>query len=236
MDAFIYILSDPRTSEIRYVGKTFNVRHRYSRHLNEKRRSHKVHWISQLKSVGLLPQIEVVESFFNCEDDSEWAKAERWWIAYLKFIGCRLLNQDEGGNSGYRKSEETKEKLRSIPRRRGLPSPKKGIKLTEEQKRNRKPRTKGDWHHTEAHKEKMRKLGLGRKRSPESIAKTIAANLGRKASPETLEKLRISHLGKKRTKESIEKAAASLRRAFAEGRTKGRKGIPNKPKEPRSIH
>ncbi len=46
MTHYIYTLSDPNTNEVRYVGKTINIKRRYKQHLYDKRQtSHKNSWI-----------------------------------------------------------------------------------------------------------------------------------------------------------------------------------------------
>ena len=48
---FIYILIDPITNQVRYVGKTNNISQRYKAHLNRARKHqiHKANWIKSLK-------------------------------------------------------------------------------------------------------------------------------------------------------------------------------------------
>src|SRR5262245_22184632 len=60
----IYALRDPRTQEVRYVGKTVNPRGRLKVHLHHARRGtswHVSRWIRELFAEGLLPQWEVLE-------------------------------------------------------------------------------------------------------------------------------------------------------------------------------
>ncbi len=110
MDVFIYSLTDPRTGEIRYVGKAMDVNIRYSRHLQTRDKSHKTNWIKSLLKLGLKPEMEILESFY-CSDDNDWQESERWWISYLRFIGCNLTNMDLGGTNGKKHSAETRAKI-----------------------------------------------------------------------------------------------------------------------------
>ena len=59
MDVFIYSLSDPRTGEIRYVGKTVNLKRRLYGHLYDDEKTHKSAWIKSLKRLGLKPQLDI---------------------------------------------------------------------------------------------------------------------------------------------------------------------------------
>lgn len=42
---YIYKLTDPRNNEVRYIGKTTNIKRRYKQHLYDKRKSHKSSWM-----------------------------------------------------------------------------------------------------------------------------------------------------------------------------------------------
>lgn len=59
----IYILIDPITNMIRYVGKTNNINQRFKAHLNfaRKHQLHKRNWIMNLKNKGLRPIVEIID-------------------------------------------------------------------------------------------------------------------------------------------------------------------------------
>lgn len=104
---YIYTLSDPRTHEIRYVGKTVNIEKRYREHLNEyKSRTYKEQWIHGMKKIGMKPILEVLDIV----NDEDWCYWEKWWICMLKTWGIRLTNIGIGGEGGTM-TEETKKKL-----------------------------------------------------------------------------------------------------------------------------
>jgi len=116
----IYALTDPRTSEIRYVGvTTMTVRMRLTRHLGEAKRGnpgYKNNWVRQLQGEGLRPQTSILE-----EGDGEgWAAAEQHWIAHFRHAGVRLTNIADGGEApfGCKRSEATKAKMREIGKNR----------------------------------------------------------------------------------------------------------------------
>ncbi len=114
---FIYILSDPITDEVRYVGKTLYLRKRYMEHLGHarrnKRKSHKNSWIRGLILKGLEPRMKVVQEVISC-DEVVWQEAERRWIEFYQAAGCVLTNLASGGHGGMKHSEESKEKMRKI--------------------------------------------------------------------------------------------------------------------------
>jgi group I intron endonuclease len=106
---YIYSLSHPLTNEVRYIGKTINIKRRYKQHLYDNRvKSHKGSWIQSLKSQGLKPIMEIIE---ECTDQN-WEDREKYWIE--KFDN--LTNMKKGGNGGddYKRyvSEESIEKIR----------------------------------------------------------------------------------------------------------------------------
>ena len=90
---FIYTLEDPITNEIRYVGKTNNLKVRYSNHLVEKAKCHRKNWIKSLKNKGLKPIMKVLDAV----PEKEWQFWEIFYISLLKTWGFSLVNGSAGG-------------------------------------------------------------------------------------------------------------------------------------------
>ena len=124
MNVTVYTLSDPETNQVRYVGKTVNVANRFKHHINDRPKNRTGNWIKNLRGRGLKPRMEVLEVVEN-SDDLDWQDAERFWISYLRFLGCNLTNLDSGGNGGRQKCEETKARHRAalLGRRPKPPTP-----------------------------------------------------------------------------------------------------------------
>ncbi len=114
----IYILKDPRTGDVRYVGQTVNIKNRLYNHIklaeNKDNKRHISNWIRSLKEK---PLITVIEECYP----SIANKRERYWIKRYKALGYDLCNHSKGGEGagigntncvGRKLSEETKEKLR----------------------------------------------------------------------------------------------------------------------------
>lgn len=101
----IYILIDPETQQVRYVGKANNVSERYKAHLNRARNHqiHKLNWINSLKKKGLKPIIEVVDIV----PINEWIFWETYWIAQFKSWGFNLINYTIGGDGATFSNETT---------------------------------------------------------------------------------------------------------------------------------
>ena len=109
----IYVMKDPDTLEIRYVGKTVkeNIVTRLGEHIQEAKRgrkNHRLNWIRSILDKGKIPIIEKI-------DECIWKESqglETYYITYYKNLGYDLVNETEGGegNLGYTPSKETVEK------------------------------------------------------------------------------------------------------------------------------
>lgn len=91
MKGKIYILIDPNTNKIRYVGMTkLSLKHRLSLHLKEKPKvTYKSHWIQSLKKDNKEPIISQIDFSDNLE---ELSKKEIYWIQYYLKQGEKLTN------------------------------------------------------------------------------------------------------------------------------------------------
>lgn len=127
MKTFIYSLCDPITEEVRYIGKTDQyLKQRLYSHIQESKsdkRSHKISWIKSLLSKGLKPLIKIVDEV----PQDEWKYWECYYIELYKSRGYNLTNLTDGGQggSGYKHTEESRERMRQS---------KLGQKLSEEHK------------------------------------------------------------------------------------------------------
>jgi hypothetical protein len=107
----IYGLVDPRTDEVRYVGKSVNGEsraraHRHPRYRQEYAHTYNARWIESLLSQGLDYVIRVLEV---CDRDTLSA-AEQRWIAYGRANGWRLTNGTDGGDGALNPSTESRAK------------------------------------------------------------------------------------------------------------------------------
>lgn len=90
----IYALLDPRTNEVRYVGKAKDPKLRYASHKCVRGYSHRANWIRSLQRCGYDPEMVILE------ESEDWAESESFWIDYLMSLGARLTNLSKGGESG----------------------------------------------------------------------------------------------------------------------------------------
>lgn len=91
----IYVLRDPITDEIRYVGATASsLSKRLALHLVLSRKSTTkcAAWVRGLVSDGAKPKIEGV-----MPSDTDWQILETQAIALLRFAGFSILNSTDGG-------------------------------------------------------------------------------------------------------------------------------------------
>lgn len=80
----IYKLIDPRTNEVKYVGRTKCPATRLSCHIN----GGHLGWVKELKVAGFAPIMECIE--WVDEDDA--SDKESFWINSLRSSGCDLVN------------------------------------------------------------------------------------------------------------------------------------------------
>lgn len=95
---YIYGLYDPRTLELRYIGKTVNPEIRLEKHIQEAKSSlshnpHKDRWIRQLLSNNLKPTLIIIG---KCTENN-WQEVEKEYINTARERGIRLTNLADGG-------------------------------------------------------------------------------------------------------------------------------------------
>jgi hypothetical protein len=167
----IYILIDPITNEVRYVGKTEKkLIYRLSGHICEsiksEKKSHRSSWIKGLLAKNTRPIIELLDEIDYTDD---WGWLEIYWINQLKAWGFRLTNMSDGGegsNYGISKrivSKETIEKRRITLKRR--------IDNGEINYSSFEGNGRESYVMPETTKEKLRQINLGKKQSKETKLK-----------------------------------------------------------------
>lgn len=183
----IYALIDPRTNEIRYVGKTkYPLVVRLQQHINaKKQRRHVYYWLRVLWKNNRVPTIRLLEEV----EDTQWQEAEQRWIAKIKTEGAQLTNHTIGGDglSGYVMSEEHRRKI-------GIAH--KGRIISQEQ-RTRISRSVKALFEKREYKER------------------VIFHL-RNKSPTTINKIRASNTGKIFSEEHKAKLSAALKRRWAD--------------------
>jgi len=194
LTVYIYTLSDPESGHIRYVGKTISLQTRLHQHLREKYNYKKNTWLKSLKEKNLQPTIEVLEELSN-SSEIDWQESEKFWITYLRFLGCDLVNLTEGGmgaTPGYKRSSESVSKMAATNRgRKHSPETIEKMRLAAkgriipESTREKSRLVHTGKHLSPEHKLKMSIAHKGKKHSPEAIRKSAEARRGQKFSEET---------------------------------------------------
>lgn len=175
--ACIYVLCDPRTAEVRYVGKSVNPQLRLGNHIKEaKKAGHKNRknaWIASLLSAGVRPELRVIET---CVVDN-WKERECFWIGKYRKSEARLLNLKDGGE-GLNPSPESRALMSAA--KRGKAPHNKGISPSDETRRKQ----------SEAAKRKFARMTPQER---ETSRQKVVANLPRDPISEvTRERLRQS--------------------------------------------
>jgi hypothetical protein len=166
----IYTLSHPITKEIRYIGKTISIlKYRLSGHISEAKRgeniSYKNSWIMSLLKQGLIPVIELLDEI---NEEKEWEWIEQYWISQFKCWEFNLINMTDGGDGNKNQKWTDRRRLNfSNTMKRKIKSGEidysiRAAKISESHKGKKL---------SEATKEKIRKINLGKKYSIETIIK-----------------------------------------------------------------
>ena len=215
----IYVLIDPRTEEIRYVGRTSKKpEERLFGHIYRSNRGcHKDRWIRQLRRAGLVPRMVVIQRVpLLC-----WREAERYWIGHFNSIGCPLTNSAEGGEGtpGCITSEKTRARMRAawVIRRTRPTTPRRPH--TEETKERLRQATLKQFEDPKA-REAVSKVHTGKQISAEHRAIVSAAATkrwaewratGTKTSDETRAKISAARTGKPLSDEHKAALSTSLK-------------------------
>jgi hypothetical protein len=189
--AHIYVLRDPDSLAVRYVGVTTQrPETRLGSHICDAKirpTSHVRRWIAQLLARGQSPVMEVIETV----PPGAWCSAERRWIAHYRKVGARLTNLTDGGDG-------THGLVITDAHRAALSRAHTGSKRTPAQRANMSIAAKKRGVHPVT-REKA-KIALRREtRSPETLEKQRRINLGRKFGPRSDDvkaKISAKNLGK----------------------------------------
>lgn len=223
----IYGLTDPRSGEIRYVGKSTNGLERAKAHHSQVRngeKSYKANWIRQLTKLGLDYGIVVLEKTLLPSDLGE---AERRWIAELRAGGTKLTNMTDGGDGmpGRSPTAETRRKLskanegkkRSPETCRRISESQKGKTMSAEARAKMSIAQKKRPPMSAETRAKMSRSLSGKIYSEERIRKMADGRRGFRHTEEFKEHLRQINLGRKHSAETKAKiAAANSRRVWTE--------------------
>lgn len=108
-NTYIYLILNPTTNEVRYIGKTVDPKRRFYEHLNRRVNNHCSNWIYSLLQNNILPEFVIIDEVF----EQDWQFYEKYWISQFKSWGFNLTNMTNGGEGCLKRefSEETKIKI-----------------------------------------------------------------------------------------------------------------------------
>lgn len=126
----IYVLKNPITKEIKYVGRSLNPKDRYRVHIylakKNKHKNKKDAWICGLLNKNLKPLMEIIDDV----NINEAIVKEQFWIKKLKKT-CDLKNSRDYVENNYLFSEESRKKMSEAAKGN---TNRRGQKLSEETK------------------------------------------------------------------------------------------------------
>lgn len=119
---YIYVLKDPVTLEIKYVGQTNDVDRRYRDHIRRsltendtEYNTYKSRWIRKVTNQGNKPLLEVID---ECNTYSESNEKETYWVNYFFESGSNLTNSHSTDVTEH--SKETRIKMSSAKKGKKL--------------------------------------------------------------------------------------------------------------------
>ena len=190
---FIYGLTDPRTNQVRYIGRTVSGMRRPKMHgfpsILAKDKTYKANWIRQLRALDLDYGVVVLEEV----EKGKLGQVEQQWIAKAKAECWPLTNLTDGGEGGHLGRKFTPE------HRARISAANKGRKMTLEQRA------------------KLSEVAKKRSVDPLKIAAMRASRIGSIHSEETKAKIGAANRGKVLSPETRAKISASRIRLFSMG-------------------
>lgn len=173
----IYVLVDPRTRRVRYVGQTTRPAQRAAQHRTPSGTPGNeplAKWKRKLGALGLRPLFVPV---LSCATVDELDHAEVAWIRFFRAQTSELLNCDDGGQESRKGMTGKRHTAEWKARMSGRVPPNKGGKASDE---------------TRA---RMSAAKRGRRLPPETIRRMTEARLGHTTSAETRAKIAAAHKG-----------------------------------------
>lgn len=107
---YIYGLFDPRTGELRYIGKSDRPAERLANQMNERSPTHRCHWLQELRRLGLKPEQQILDAL---PEGTDWQSVERAYIRGGRNVAVNLTNGTDGGDGVIGLSPEARERIRS---------------------------------------------------------------------------------------------------------------------------
>jgi hypothetical protein len=134
----IYVLKNPETNEVQYVGRSVDPNGRYRVHIHlavkTKHKNKKDAWICGLLNKNLRPMMEIIDVV----SQDKAIEKEKFWIEELRKI-CDLKNSRDYIENNYLFSEESRKKMSDAAKRtcnrRGTTTSEEGRKRVGDAKR-----------------------------------------------------------------------------------------------------
>jgi hypothetical protein len=214
----IYALVDPRTEEVRYIGKTYKgIETRKNQHVSHAKQGHVGHkhaWIRILLELDLKPIVVALEENVLIEDTKE---REQYWVSYARSNNWPLTNMTAGGEGAPKVSADTAKNISiALKGRPFSESHKKALKearvkyppMSQETRDKIAASNRGKPMHPNV-KKVFPKYWVGRNHSEEHKKKVALAKTGLTLSEEVRDKIRKKALGRKMDDATKQKIGAA---------------------------
>lgn len=108
---YLYILIDPNTRQVRYIGQSSSPKRRLAHHYRDGRNAAKHQWFDELRERNQEPILKIVG---ECDDHNRIHEIEKWLVQHLLSNGTPLLNITYAGPGGSKIiPQETIDKLKA---------------------------------------------------------------------------------------------------------------------------
>jgi hypothetical protein len=231
---YLYALTSNKFNGI-YVGQTVNVKNRFQKHKSSIKYCKKYPYTLMRKYIGSW-EITLLETQITQEEIDE---AEQFFIAYYRYISANVLNtsiggQGKGGMYKRKHSLETKQRM-SLTHKGKVITNEQRVSISETLKihfrenpmpqdvrdkisKAHKGKSKPEF--SVEHREKLRQVKLGTKKSPETIAKLKismrnSSFVGHSIDEKTRRKISNTLKGQKQSEETKKKRVESRRKFLA---------------------
>ena len=88
---YVYVLVDPITNKIRYIGRTKNPDKRYVGHLNGNSNGYILNWVDNLKQQGKRPILKIID------DTCDFERIKEIELDLIRTFDRRFLLNNDGG-------------------------------------------------------------------------------------------------------------------------------------------
>ena len=193
MNIYYLYIKTHRITGLQYLGYTSNNDpHKYA--------GSGKYWRHHLKKHGYNYDTKILHRCISMSAIKAWGLfySNLWDVVKSnKWANLKIEAGDGGAYIGFKHTEESKKKISDSAKKRNIPSPKKGIPISDITKNKISNSLKGR-QLSEDHKRHLSEVNLGKRHSAESKSKISAARLGKPRSQSVRDKISSTLSSKKK--------------------------------------